>query len=95
MTLARTLPTTTRSLLLQIGAALICVAAVLLTTVPTLAQSWPHRNVRFIDHDGGQKNQPALRFGNVSMNPTPIRQDNGVEAEAYCIDLHSRSGYSG
>jgi tripartite-type tricarboxylate transporter receptor subunit TctC len=48
MTLARTLPTTTRSLLLQIGAALICVAAVLLTTVPTLAQSWPHRNVRFI-----------------------------------------------
>jgi hypothetical protein len=29
------------------------------------------------------------------MNPTPIRQDNGVEAEAYCIDLHSRSGYSG
>ncbi|HEY1735856.1 MAG TPA: hypothetical protein VGG12_04355, partial [Methylovirgula sp.] len=50
---------------------------------------------RFIDHDGGELNQPALRFGNISMNPTPIVQGNGVKAEAYCIDLHSRSGYSG
>jgi hypothetical protein len=50
---------------------------------------------RFVNHDGGQKNQPALRFGNISMNPTPIMQDNGVKADAYCIDLHSRSGYSG
>jgi hypothetical protein len=50
---------------------------------------------RFMDHDGGQKNQPALRFGNISMNPTPIMQDNGVKADAYSIDLHSRSGYSG
>src|SRR5258706_3108512 len=45
---AGTLTTTRRSLLLQIGAALICVAAVLQTTVPTVAQSWPQRNVRFI-----------------------------------------------
>jgi hypothetical protein len=50
---------------------------------------------RFMDHDGGQVNQPALRFGNISMDPTPIKQENGVVADAYCIDLHSRSGYSG
>jgi hypothetical protein len=50
---------------------------------------------RFMDHDGGQRNQPALRFGNISMNPTPIMQSNGVKADAYCVDLHSRSGYSG
>lgn len=50
---------------------------------------------RFMDHDGGQKNQPALRFGNIAMDPTPIQQKNGVRADAYCIDLHSRSGYSG
>jgi hypothetical protein len=50
---------------------------------------------RFIDHDGGERNQPALRFGNISMDPTPIEQSNGVKADAYCIDLHSRSGFSG
>lgn len=50
---------------------------------------------RFMDHDGGEKNQPALRFGNIAMNPTPIMQDNGVKADAYCVDLHSRTGYSG
>ena len=50
---------------------------------------------RFIDHDGGAINQPAARFGNLSVMPSPIQQPNGTMAEAYCIDLHSRSGYSG
>jgi hypothetical protein len=51
---------------------------------------------RFMDHDGGsQRNQPALRFGNIAMDPTPIMQENKVKADAYCVDLHSRSGYSG
>jgi hypothetical protein len=50
---------------------------------------------RFIDHDGGPKNQPAFRFGNISLDPTPIKQSNGVTVDAYCIDLHSRSGFSG
>ncbi len=50
---------------------------------------------RFMDHDGGQRNRPALRFGNIAMDPTPVMQSNNVKAEAYCIDLHSRSGYSG
>jgi len=50
---------------------------------------------RFMDHAGKDRNHPALRCGNIAMNPTPIIQENGAKADAYCIDLHSRSGYSG
>lgn len=50
---------------------------------------------RFIDHDGGFRNLPAVRFGNISVMPSRMEQPNGVKADAYCIDLHSRSGYSG
>jgi hypothetical protein len=50
---------------------------------------------RFIDHDGGTINRPAVRFGHISVMPSPIEQPNGIAADAYCIDLHSRSGYSG
>ena len=50
---------------------------------------------RFVDHDGGTVNRPAARFGNISINPTPLLMETGKRAEAYCIDLHSRSGYSG
>lgn len=50
---------------------------------------------RFVDHDGGPINRPAVRFGHISVMPAPIEQPNGKLAESYCIDLHSRSGYSG
>jgi len=50
---------------------------------------------RFVDHDGGAKNLPAVRFGNISIDPTPITQPNEARAETYCLDLHSRTGYSG
>jgi hypothetical protein len=50
---------------------------------------------RFIDHDGGATNKPALRFGHISINPTPMKQPNGRSTDAYCIDMHSRTGYSG
>lgn len=50
---------------------------------------------RFIDSDGGQTNTPALRFGNISMMPQLMRQDNNVDRKSYYIDLHSRSGFSG
>jgi len=50
---------------------------------------------RFVDHDGGSVNKPAVRFGNISVMPLPIMQPNGTMADAYCIDLHSRTGYSG
>jgi hypothetical protein len=50
---------------------------------------------RFIDHDGGPINRPAVRFGNISVMPSPIEQPNGQMADAYCVDLNSRTGYSG
>jgi hypothetical protein len=50
---------------------------------------------RFVCHDGGKVNRPSLRFGNISVMPTMVRQPNGVVGECYCLDLHSRAGYSG
>jgi hypothetical protein len=50
---------------------------------------------RFIDHDGGVVNKPAARFGQISVLPAPIRQPNGATADSFCIDVHSRTGYSG
>jgi hypothetical protein len=50
---------------------------------------------RFMDHDGKMTNVPAVRFGHISVNPAPIKQEIGPYADAYCIDLHSRPGHSG
>jgi hypothetical protein len=51
---------------------------------------------RFINHDGGQTNLPAARLGHISINPTPMEQGPiPSEQNCYCIDLHSRTGYSG
>lgn len=49
---------------------------------------------RFPDHDGGLTNKPAARFGCISVTPSVMR---GKEAkgENYCIDMHSRTGFSG
>lgn len=51
---------------------------------------------RFVDHDGGETNKPAVRFGHISINPTPMPQGpSQYLADCYCIDVHSRTGYSG
>lgn len=50
---------------------------------------------RFVDHDGGEVNMPTVRFGNISMMPAPITQPHGKKRETYCLDMHSRTGYSG
>jgi hypothetical protein len=50
---------------------------------------------RFVDHDGGSTNMPTVRFGNISAMPTPIALENWPKRDLYCIDMHSRSGYSG
>ena len=67
-----------------------------------MIETWgvgPGENVfmvgRFIDHDGGPANNPSLRFGHISAMPSPIEQPTGVMGESYCIDLHSRTGFSG
>lgn len=49
---------------------------------------------RFVDHDGGAINAPSLRFGNISTAPTLV-EVAGKKSEAFCIDMHSRPGYSG
>lgn len=51
---------------------------------------------RFVDHDGGVRNAPAARFGNISMMPDgKIRTANGSLRKTFCIDMHSRTGFSG
>ncbi len=50
---------------------------------------------RFIDHDGELVNRPAARFGKISIMPAPITQPNGVKADSFCLDMHSRTGFSG
>ena len=50
---------------------------------------------RFVDHDGGESNIPAARFGNISIMPTLIKQPTGGMSESYVLDMHSRTGYSG
>ena len=52
----------------------------------------------FVDHHGDAVNAPSSRFGNISVLPTSlsmIRQPTGLEAAAYVVDMHSRSGFSG
>ena len=50
---------------------------------------------RFVDHKLLNQSATAVRFGHISMDPASVLQSNGVHADTYCIDLHSRSGYSG
>jgi hypothetical protein len=50
---------------------------------------------RFIRQDGAPTDSPAVRFGNISVMPARIEpMSNGIK-DSYCIDLHSRSGFSG
>jgi hypothetical protein len=50
---------------------------------------------RFVDQEGIERNNPAVRFGNISLDPSPMTQDNGRITDSYCIDMHSRTGFSG
>ncbi len=52
----------------------------------------------FVDHEGGPKNVPAARFGNISMMPNSealVPQGALPHVPAFVLDLHSRTGYSG
>jgi hypothetical protein len=55
---------------------------------------------RFINHEGQQKNQPSLRFGNIAQMPyEPIMRQTldgrRVPQDSYLVEAHSISGYSG
>lgn len=50
---------------------------------------------RFMNYDGVETNEPALRFGHVSIVSAKIRQPTGSESPSVVLDMHSRSGFSG
>lgn len=50
---------------------------------------------RFVDIDNSDNMTPAVRFGHISLDPTPMEQANGAITDSYCIDMHSRTGFSG
>jgi hypothetical protein len=51
---------------------------------------------RFVNHEGKQRNLPAVRFGNMSMLPyEPIRTGRGILQEAFIVEAKSLPGYSG
>jgi hypothetical protein len=51
---------------------------------------------RFINHEGKQRNSPAVRFGNIAMMPTEkIVCDNAIDQEAFLVEVRSLPGYSG
>jgi hypothetical protein len=51
---------------------------------------------RFINHEGKQRNAPAVRFGNIAMMPIEtIKRDDGIEQESFLIEMRSIPGYSG
>jgi hypothetical protein len=51
---------------------------------------------RFINHDGKQRNSPAVRFGNVAMMATErIETEYGVQQESLLVEVRSLPGYSG
>jgi len=52
---------------------------------------------RFINHEGRQKNQPAVRFGNISMMPyeTVVHPTRHIDQESFLVEMRSISGFSG
>ena len=52
----------------------------------------------FVSHDGGTRNVPSAKFGNVSMladGGAPVEQPHGKPLPAHLADMRSRTGYSG
>lgn len=51
---------------------------------------------RFVNHEGKQRNSPAVRFGNIAMMAhEKIQMESGLEQEAFLVEVRSLPGYSG
>lgn len=53
---------------------------------------------RFVHHDGKERNEPTVRFGNISMAPRHMQQSatrNYFRQLSYAVELRSMGGYSG
>lgn len=50
---------------------------------------------RFLGHDGVDENRPAVRFGNLAMQPpVPIQHSKGTQ-DSFVVECRSVSGFSG
>lgn len=50
---------------------------------------------RLMGQDGIQKNQPSVRFGNISMMPMLVEHPRGIKQESFVVESRSLSGHSG
>lgn len=51
---------------------------------------------RFINEEHNLTNSPAVRFGHISVMPSPLlHKGTGKVQPSYLLDMHSRSGFSG
>lgn len=51
---------------------------------------------RFVSHEGKQRNQPSVRFGNIAMMPgEPLKHPLGHFQDSFVVEMRSVSGYSG
>jgi hypothetical protein len=51
---------------------------------------------RYVNHQGAQFDRAAVRFGNISMLPEAIRQqERSFDQESFLVDMRSVSGFSG
>ncbi len=51
---------------------------------------------RFVTHEGRQRNLPTARFGHIAQLPYErIRTAQGIEQDAFLVDMRSLAGYSG
>jgi hypothetical protein len=52
----------------------------------------------YAEQHGGERNTPAIRFGNLSLladEKAPIEQPNGNMRPSHLVDMRSRTGFSG
>ena len=50
---------------------------------------------RFVDYVGAETNEPAARFGHVSMIGARVRQETHYYGRSIVLDMHSKGGFSG
>jgi hypothetical protein len=51
---------------------------------------------RFKQFEGRARNLPTARFGNIAMMPIePVRNERGIDQEAFLVEARSLSGFSG
>lgn len=53
---------------------------------------------RFMGHGKRLTNNPVVRFGNIALMPNvlePLRDERGIDVEAYLVEMRSHAGFSG